>query len=144
VSRALAVLAATAVGVAAVAGAGPAAARTAKVGASTPCKLVTGAEAQAILKRQVQTTTALQGPTCVYRIRNSKQQMTLSVQKVSFSALKKVAKVVSSTTSGGHTLYCLKYGGSLTVVPLSGGRTLQVGGSCTPGFKFARTALKRL
>jgi len=119
------------------------AARAKVDGVNSPCKLVTRAEATTILKKGIKQSLAPQGPTCIYKA-GKVTQVSLSIQRVSFTTIQKSAKVVSRSRSGKYTIYCLKYGAASTFVPLSSSRVLNVTGSCATGAKFARKALGRI
>jgi hypothetical protein len=111
--------------------------------ANSPCRLVTKAEAAVIMKGSVKQTLAPQGPTCIYKS-GKRPMVTMSVQSVRLASLLKTSRVVSKTRVGRHTVYCLKYGGTQTFVPLSAGRALNVTGACATGARFARKALSRI
>jgi hypothetical protein len=111
--------------------------------ANSPCRLVTKAEAEAIVGKPLKVTQAPQGPTCIYR-RSSKAQVALSVQKIDFADIRKAGRIVSQQRAGKRTIYCVKYGATGTYVPLSGHRVLNITGACATGARFARKALSRL
>jgi Protein of unknown function (DUF3558) len=110
-----------------------------------PCTLVTRAEAQAILGQAIgKPVAAPQGPTCIYTPRRGKRFVTLTVQSQPFTAIKAHAQNVTKLEITGRAAYCLKFGDLMTLVPLSGGRTLSVTASCAVGARFAAKALPRV
>jgi hypothetical protein len=120
-------------------------AATAGPGPRNPCGLVTKAEARTILKkRSVSVVTAPQGPTCIYEPKGTKLTVTLAVQKVDLASIRKSATQIKTQKVGSHRLYCLRYGTTMTYVPLTGRNVLSIGASCSTGAAFARKALPRL
>jgi hypothetical protein len=110
-----------------------------------PCKLVTRADARAIVGRPiVKAWRAPQGPTCIYQVRGAKSYITLALQKTKFAAVKKHARTLSHATVRGRATSCLKLGTTMTVARLSGGREIQITASCPIGKRFASKALTRL
>jgi hypothetical protein len=110
-----------------------------------PCKLVTRAEARAIVGRPiVRAWQAPQGPTCIYQVRGAKSYVTLALQKTNFAAVRKHARTLSHGTVRGRPTSCLKLGTTMTVTRLSGGREIQITASCAIGKRFASKALTRL
>jgi len=110
-----------------------------------PCKLVTRADARAIVGRPiVRAWQAPQGPTCIYQVRGAKSYITLALQKTNFAAVKKHARTLSQATVRGRATSCLKLGTTMTVARLSGGREIQITASCPIGKRFASRALTRL
>jgi len=110
-----------------------------------PCALVTRSEARAIVGRPiVKAWRAPQGPTCIYQVRGAKNYITLALQRGKLAAVRQHARTLSRRTVRGHTSYCLKLGTTMTVVPLSSSRLLQIKASCPIGSRFAAKALTRL
>jgi len=110
-----------------------------------PCALVTRSEARAIVGQPiVRAWRAPQGPTCIYQVHGAKNFITLAVQESKLKTVRKHAHTLSHRRVRGHMSYCLKLGTTMTVVPLSGGRLLQISASCPIGSRFAAKALTRL
>jgi hypothetical protein len=114
-------------------------------GQSDPCKLVSRAEAQAILGRPIDTPVeAPQGPTCIYRPIGAKNFVTLTIESIDLAkALPRVRKR-KRVDVAGRTAYCGNYGQSTTFVQLTRGRVLTVTAPCALGVRFAAKALPRL
>ena len=114
-------------------------------GQSDPCKLVSRAEAQAILGRPIDNPVeARLGPTCIYRPVGAKSFITLTIESIDLA--KALARVRNRTRVdvGGRTAYCGNYGQSMTFVQLTRGRVLTVTAPCAVGVRFAAKALPRL
>jgi hypothetical protein len=116
-------------------------------GAATPnpCRLVTRSEASAIVGGPIAgLRTAPQGPTCIYMPRRAKTLITLAVEPMSLSAAKHRGTKLTRLALRGHKAICLKDGSLVTLVPLGGGKLLNVTGPCPIGARFASRALARL
>jgi hypothetical protein len=116
-------------------------------GATTPnpCRLVTRSEASAIVGGPIAgLRTAPQGPTCIYRPRRAKTLITLALQPMSLSAARRRGTKLTRVALRGHKAVCLNYGSLVTLVPLGGGKVLNVTGPCPIGARFASRALARL
>jgi hypothetical protein len=112
---------------------------------ANPCALVIPSEAHAIVGRPiVRAWRAPQGPTCIYQVRGTKNYITLVVQRGKLATVRKHARTLSRRNMRGRTIYCLKLGSTMTLVPLSGSRLLQIGASCSIGSQLAAKALTRL
>ncbi len=110
----------------------------------TPCNLVTAAQARAIVGAPVlEPLEAAQGPTCVYRTKNGKSFVTVSVQALDFNKLKRQMHVRQRVAVADHTAYCGTYGQPMLYVPLSRGRVLSVGAHCAIAKQFAIRALRQ-
>jgi hypothetical protein len=112
-----------------------------------PCTLVTQAEAQAILGKQVaDPVDASQGPTCIYSTQGAKAPVTLAVQDLHFSTVKPQAQLQDriALTVAGHRAYCGVAGTATLIVPLSAGRFLSVTAPCPIAASFATKALGRI
>ena len=117
----------------------------AATGQSDPCKLVSRAEAQAILGRPIDNPVeAPLGPTCIYRPIGAKSFVTLTIESIDLA--KALARVRNRTRVdvAGRTAYCGNYGQSMTFVQLTRGRVLTVTAPCAVGVRFAAKALPRL
>jgi hypothetical protein len=119
----------------------------------TPCNLVTQRQARAIVGSQLeQPFEAPQGPTCIYRSRDGRTQVTLAVQTIDFKTIKHQVRGLRSITVGDRAGYCGYYGQPMLYVPLTGGRLLSIAtppkapgaGQCGIGRDFAKLALPRL
>jgi hypothetical protein len=87
---------------------------------------------------------APQGPTCIYQARGAKRYVTVAVETMNFTAVRKHARTLSHTRLHGHTAYCMHYGTTTTFVPLSKARVLNVTASCSIGVRFAAKAMARV
>jgi hypothetical protein len=111
----------------------------------SPCALVSRAEAQAIVGRPIDAPVeAPLGPTCIYQPRGGKALITLTVESIDFSKIRAQIRDPTRVEVGGRTAYCGNYGQPVTLVPLAGGRILDVTAPCAIGVRFAAKALPRL
>jgi hypothetical protein len=111
----------------------------------SPCTLVTRSEAQAILGQPIAgLQKAVQGPTCIYRQRNTKRLITVALQHVRLTAAQQRGKQVVRVNVAGHKGYCLKQGTLMMLVPLRDGQVLNVSAACPIAARFATKALARL
>ncbi len=112
-----------------------------------PCTLVSRSQAQAILGKQVgPPVEAPQGPTCIYKLRGTRNSITLAVESANFSKVKPQSQLRDriSVTIREHRAYCGTLGGPALILPLSGGRSLVVAAPCPLAAGFAATALGHL
>jgi hypothetical protein len=109
----------------------------------TPCNLVTRAQARVILGGQIQAPVeAPQGPTCIYR--GGESFVTVAVQSVDFSALKRDLVQRRQVEVSGEAAYCGNYGQPMLYLPLAEGRVLSIAGPCDVARRFAVKALPQL
>jgi hypothetical protein len=115
-------------------------------GSFSPCNLVSQNRAEAILGSGIRTPLeAPQGPTCIYRTRNDKYFVTVSVQQSRYSAVRRQVRKPATVTVAGRTAYCGTLGRPMLYVPLSGTRLLTItGGPCNVAKAFAATAVQKL
>jgi hypothetical protein len=106
-----------------------------------PCTFVSASQAGRILGQPVGLTVGQQGPTCIYAAEGSKRQVTLVVERVDIAGLRHHASGAHRIPVGTTTGWCLYYDSSSVAVPLSGGRVLDVTGSCAVAARFAAQAL---
>jgi hypothetical protein len=113
--------------------------------ASNPCRLVSRAEAQAIIGAPLRAPTeAPLGPTCLYQTVHNNQLVTLAVQSMDLAAVAPAIRGRRTVEVGGHKGYCGTYGQQTTLIPIKGGHVLQVTAPCRIGRLFAAKALARL
>jgi hypothetical protein len=111
----------------------------------TPCNLVTKAQAHAIVGVPVQDPLeAPQGPTCIYRSQDGKSFVTLAVQPLAFSKLKRQIHKRRQVAVSNRTAFCGMLGQPMLYVPLSRSRVLSVAAPCNVARAFAATAVRRL
>ncbi|HWY18964.1 MAG TPA: hypothetical protein VNY27_09680 [Solirubrobacteraceae bacterium] len=114
-------------------------------GGPNPCKLVSKAQAQAIVGVPIATPQeAPLGPTCIYQARGGKETITVAVESLEFAKIRSKIHGTMRATMGGHTAYCGDYGRPTTFVPLTQGKVLNVSAPCAIGTRFAEQALRRL
>jgi hypothetical protein len=114
-------------------------------GQDDPCKLVSRAEAQAILGKPIDAPQeAPLGPTCIYQPVGARTFVTLAVETVDFALIKPRIRHRTRIDVAGHTGYCGVYGQPATLVPLADGKVLNVTASCKIGTLFSVKALSRL
>lgn len=115
------------------------------VGEENPCKLVSQAQAQAILGRSVAAPQeAPLGPTCIYQPQGEKTFVTLTLEGVKLAQLKPHIRHLTRFELDGHSGYCGRYGQATTFVQLAGGKVLDITAPCNIGRLFAARALTRL
>jgi hypothetical protein len=113
--------------------------------AGNPCALVTRAQAQGILgAKLLDPVVAPQGPTCLYRDRSGQRFATISIQSLSFKALRPRVRRLERVDVSGHTAYCGVYGQPMLYLPISGARLLSVAAPCKIAARFARRAATQL
>jgi hypothetical protein len=111
----------------------------------TPCNLVTKAQAQAIVGLPLRDPLeAPRGPTCIYRSRNGKSFITLAVQSLEFSELKRRVRDRRQVDVSNRAAFCGTLGAPVVYVALSKRRVLSVAARCDVGTRFAITAVRRL
>lgn len=111
----------------------------------TPCNLVTKAQAGAIVGTPLQDPLeAPQGPTCIYRSQDGKSFVTLAVQSVPFSKLKRQMHKRQQVDVSHRTAFCGMLGQPMLYVSLSRSRVLSVAAPCKVARRFAETAVRRL
>jgi hypothetical protein len=114
-------------------------------GQSDPCRLVTTAEAQAIIGKPVAAPQeAPLGPTCIYQPVGAGNFVTIAIESIDFANVKPHIRNRTSFRVSGHTAYCGDYGQFTTFVPFQNGRVLSVTAPCATGRLFAVKALSRL
>ena len=106
-----------------------------------PCKLVSKSAAGAILGGTVGVKQEPKGPTCVYALHGSQQQVTLTLESVRLASLRRHARSASSIQVAGHAGWCLHYESTSVAVPLADGRLLHVTGPCATASRLAARAL---
>jgi hypothetical protein len=111
----------------------------------TPCNLVTKAQAGAIVGAPLQDPLeAPQGPTCIYRSQDGKSFVTLAVQSLQFSKLKRQMHKRQKVDVSNRTAFCGMLGQPMLYVSLSGSRVLSVAAPCKVARQFAVTAVRQL
>jgi hypothetical protein len=112
--------------------------------APNPCRLVSQTEAQSILGQSVSMTEAPLGPTCIMRVGQQKQVVTLAVETVSLQSQVKQMHQLEKATVGGHQTFCGKLGQSQFYLSLTGGKAIAVSAPCAMARALAATALTHL
>jgi hypothetical protein len=113
-------------------------------GRSTPCRLVTGAQASSILGAPVKPLRAPQGPTCIYRTKTGKGFVTLAVQPLRYDALLRSVKHPARTSIARHAAFCGTYGQSMLYAQITRGWVLSIAAPCGVAREFAAKALVRV
>jgi hypothetical protein len=106
-----------------------------------PCRLISKAQASAILGEGVQTSVGAQGPTCIYTPNGAKPQMTVAIEQTSLQDLREHATKATGLAVGSAAGWCLDYGSTSVAVELEEGRVLRVTGPCSVAARFAARAL---
>jgi hypothetical protein len=113
--------------------------------ASRPCSLVTRTQAKAIVGAPIlEPLEAPQGPTCIYQAKSGKPYITLAVQSVSFTRLRKQIRNTRAISVADRKAYCGTYGKPMLFLPLSDGRVLSIAAPCSMASRFAATAAPHL
>jgi hypothetical protein len=113
--------------------------------ASQPCSLVTKTQASAIVGAPiVAPLQAPQGPTCIYQAKSGKPYVTLAVQTVDFTKLRKQIRATRTVSIANRTAYCGTYGKPMLFLPVAGGRVLTIAAPCTIAQRFAAKAAPHL
>jgi Protein of unknown function (DUF3558) len=111
----------------------------------TPCNLVTKAQAQAIVGLPMgDPLEAPRGPTCVYRTQDGRSLVTLAVQSVEFSQLRRQIHDRRQVDVSNRAAFCGTLGAPVLYVALPKGRVLSVAARCNVGRRFAIAAVRRL
>lgn len=106
------------------------------------CSLVSHGRAAAILGGPVEFNEEPQGPTCIYARRDSKRQVTLTVENTRLTSLRGHARKASRIRLAGRNGWCLRYESTSVAVALGPGLILHVTGpSCPLAARFAARAL---
>lgn len=110
-----------------------------------PCKLASQAEVQAIARmpvtRQVE---APLGPTCIYTLRPSAADITLTVEPLSLAQAHRQLQRPSQVTIAGHKGYCGILGRQTLYLSVASGTVLQVTAACPVARRIAATAIGRI
>ena len=109
-----------------------------------PCKLVSVAKARAITGNKLAATEAPLGPTCIYRAKGSKAQITLAIEAASLSQIVRHLPQKQKLTVGGRRAYCGRLGVQVLFVGLSRNQILNVTAPCQVAQQFAEAALRGL
>lgn len=111
----------------------------------TPCNLVTKAQAQAIVGLPLRDPLeAPRGPTCIYRSQDGKRLITLAVQSLDFSTLKRRIHGRQAASVADRDAFCGTIGAPVLYVELPKRRVLIVAARCDVGKQFAMAAVRRL
>lgn len=114
-------------------------------GRTTPCRLVSRAQATSILGAPVVAPLrAPQGPTCIYRTRTGKGFVTVAVQPLDYSALLRHVKRPARTSIARHDAFCGRYGQQMLYAQIARGWVLSIAAPCDVAREFAAKALDRV
>lgn len=110
-----------------------------------PCTLVSLSRAEAITRGGIaDRIEAPLGPTCIFKSRGSKRDITVAVELVNLSQVTRGSTKKKLVLVGGLRAYCVRLGTPMLFVPLSGGRLLNVTAPCRVAREFAAQAVGRL
>jgi hypothetical protein len=110
-----------------------------------PCTYVSAGQAASILRvSSVKVQDAPLGPTCIFKPKGAKTEVTLAVEVLRLSSEVHVMKHVTKLSISGHAAYCGTLGGALLLVALTPADVLVVSAPCTEARAFATTALRRI
>jgi hypothetical protein len=111
----------------------------------TPCNLVTPAQASAILGGPIRAPLeAPQGPTCIYRTKTGTTFVTVAVQPLDLSRVKKQLRGQQRVAVSGRPAFCGVYGQPMLYAGLKDGRVLAIGARCKVAQRFAARAVEQL
>jgi hypothetical protein len=109
-----------------------------------PCALVSTATARAVVgARIISRIEAPLGPTCIFKIAHGRQ-ITIAVEQISFSSVRKELGKRKSVKVAGRPAYCSTRGMQTLFVSLHSGGVLNVTAPCPVARRLAATALTRL
>jgi hypothetical protein len=109
-----------------------------------PCGLVPLGEAQSITGGEIAgRVEAPLGPTCIYHLSNSKADITMAVESMSFSQVTHQLSSRKPVDIAGRHAFCGKLGNQMLFVPLGSGKLLNVTAPCAIAQQFAARALTR-
>jgi hypothetical protein len=112
---------------------------------SHPCALVSQRAAAAIVGAPIAgRIEAPLGPTCIFRLRSSRPDITLAVESLPAAELTKQMRRKKEVRVRGHRAFCGKLGAQVLVAPLPGSLVLNVTAPCSIGKRFAAIALAKL
>ena len=117
---------------------------TPPITAPNPCRLVSQSEAQSILGGSVAESEAPLGPTCIMKVAQQKQVVTMSVETLSVKNQVRQMRQIEQETIGGHAAYCGRLGEPQLYLSLTGGKALAVSAPCSVARALAATALVHL
>ena len=113
--------------------------------ALNPCKLVSPKHMTAIMHMRVtKRVLAPLGPTCIYKFRGTKREVTLSVEKEKFSSITRQLKKRKAVTVSHHQAECGTLGQPVLYVSLLHGKVLDIAAGCTQAQQIAKYALSNL
>jgi Protein of unknown function (DUF3558) len=111
----------------------------------TPCNLVTAEQARSIVGApMLEPVEAAQGPTCIYRSRDGRSFVTVSVAPMDFGKVKAQLNRPHRIDVASRTAYCGTHGQPMLYVPFRDGRVLSISGQCPVAKRFAAKAVKQL
>ena len=112
---------------------------------TAPCGLVSRTEAGSIAgEPMLKPIQAAQGPTCIYPYRSGKRSVTLAVQALDPSMVKRLRGQRRGVTVGRRVGVCANPGQPVLYLPISGSDVLTVAAPCALAQKFAARAMPRL
>lgn len=117
---------------------------TPPITAPNPCRLVSQSQAQSILGGSVAESEAPLGPTCIMKVAQRKQVVTMAVETLSVKNQVRQMHQLEQETIGGHAAYCGRLGQPQLYLSLSGGKALSVSAPCAVARALAATALSHL
>ena len=110
-----------------------------------PCRLVSRAQAEAILHQHLSVPQyAPLGPTCIYRRPGAKSYVTIAVEPMKLASLAPMMHKRTRVSVSGHPGFCGIYGQQTLFVGLKGGKVLAVVAPCQPARQLAAAALTKL
>jgi hypothetical protein len=113
--------------------------------ALNPCKLVSLAEARAIVRSEIAAQTeAPLGPTCIYRAASAKRTVTMAIEAMPLPQAVRSMRGRTAVSVRGHNAYCGKLGAPMLFARVGDSQVLNVTAPCEVAMRFAALALARL
>jgi hypothetical protein len=110
-----------------------------------PCSLVPAAQAEAAVGSPITARiVAPLGPTCIYKVRGSKTDITMAVEVIHFNQIRHQMRRATPLQIGGRAGYCGTLGQTQLLLSLAGGRVLNVTAGCGVAKRLAAVALSHL
>jgi hypothetical protein len=110
-----------------------------------PCTLVSRAEAEAIVGGRIQgMVEAPLGPTCIYKLRSPKKDITLAVEAIDLAQARRQLRKPNAVRVRGRRAYCGRLGAPRLFATVARGHVLSVAAPCGIAQHFAAQALRRL
>ena len=110
-----------------------------------PCRLVPASDAHEVAGASlISEKEAPLGPTCIFKFRGGRADVTLAIERLSFSSVTRQMKHATKVSIRGFRAYCGTLGTQMLYVSLADSRVLNVTAPCPLAKALAVAALSRL